>query len=291
VGDPRVPPGAGRRGRADELEALLAADNAAPVVTLAALPGLAERPADATPTPYSPLGFRSGGGDRALVAASGGRVRVQDEGSQLAALALARAPVAPASAGSTCAPPRAARRPCSPPRLSPTVPRWRPTSCPRAAGLVRDSVAAVPLTVPVSEEDGRTRAGGRYDRILVDAPCTGLGALRRRPKARWRKQPADVPELAALQSELLSAALARCVPAASSRTSPARRTSRRRRRSWPMRCATRRWRRGARRARGRGRDRRAPDRPRRPADGSGRAQLWPHRHGTDAMSISLLRRR
>ena len=39
-----------------------------------------------------------------------------------------------------------------------------------------------------------------YDRILVDAPCSGLGALRRRPEARWRKQPGDLPELTALQS-------------------------------------------------------------------------------------------
>ena len=73
--------------------------------------------------------------------------------------------------------------------------------------------AGVPLAVPVSEEDGRVRAGrGRYDRILVDAPCTGLGALRRRPEARWRKQPADVPALATLQGELLDAALAVLAP-------------------------------------------------------------------------------
>jgi 16S rRNA (cytosine967-C5)-methyltransferase len=42
-----------------------------------------------------------------------------------------------------------------------------------------------------------------FDRILVDAPCTGLGALRRRPESRWRKQPSDIRALSALQSELL----------------------------------------------------------------------------------------
>jgi 16S rRNA (cytosine967-C5)-methyltransferase len=46
-----------------------------------------------------------------------------------------------------------------------------------------------------------------FDRVLVDAPCSGLGVLRRRPDARWRVQPGDVPRLAGLQRQLLSAAL------------------------------------------------------------------------------------
>ena len=46
-----------------------------------------------------------------------------------------------------------------------------------------------------------------FDRVLVDAPCTGLGALRRRPEARWRRQPGDVPQLAKLQRELLASAI------------------------------------------------------------------------------------
>jgi 16S rRNA (cytosine967-C5)-methyltransferase len=48
---------------------------------------------------------------------------------------------------------------------------------------------------------------GRFDRVLVDAPCSGLGVLRRRPDARWRVQPADVARLAALQRRLLAAAI------------------------------------------------------------------------------------
>ncbi len=55
-------------------------------------------------------------------------------------------------------------------------------------------------------------APGRFDRVLVDAPCSGLGVLRRRPDARWRVRPADIPRLAALQRRLLDAAMALVCP-------------------------------------------------------------------------------
>jgi 16S rRNA (cytosine967-C5)-methyltransferase len=48
---------------------------------------------------------------------------------------------------------------------------------------------------------------GSFDRVLIDAPCSGLGVLRRRPDARWRVRPADIPRLAALQRRLLRAAM------------------------------------------------------------------------------------
>src|SRR5699024_10378365 len=47
----------------------------------------------------------------------------------------------------------------------------------------------------------------RFDRILLDAPCTGLGALRRRPESRWRRTPQDLATLTQLQSQLLDAAV------------------------------------------------------------------------------------
>ena len=53
---------------------------------------------------------------------------------------------------------------------------------------------------------------GTFDRVLVDAPCSGLGALRRRPEARWRKSEADLKELTALQRDLLRSALAAVRP-------------------------------------------------------------------------------
>ena len=67
-----------------------------------------------------------------------------------------------------------------------------------------------PGTVEVRTGDGREVGQlepGGYDRVLVDAPCTGLGALRRRPEARWRRSPADLPTLTRLQRELLTSAL------------------------------------------------------------------------------------
>ncbi len=282
-------------GRADELADLLEADNTSPVVTMAALPGLVDPPAGADATPYSPIGFRSPGGDPgAIVADSGGRVRVQDEGSQLAALALTRA--VPVRAGERwldlCAAPGGKTAVLAAEALAHGAQLEANEISPARARLVRDSIAAVPLQVPVSEEDGRTRAGrGRYDRILVDAPCTGLGALRRRPEARWRKAPSDVPELAQLQSELLDAALAALAPGgivAYVTCSPhlaetagivaeALRTHADTVEELDARAVV-------------------AAVAQEPIDlageaTSGRAQLWPHRHGTDAMSISLLRRR
>ena len=50
-------------------------------------------------------------------------------------------------------------------------------------------------------------AAGSFDKLLLDAPCSGLGALRRRPDARWRIAPGDVAELAGLQRQLLEACL------------------------------------------------------------------------------------
>ncbi|MGZ6928592.1 MAG: 16S rRNA (cytosine(967)-C(5))-methyltransferase RsmB [Acidimicrobiia bacterium] len=66
---------------------------------------------------------------------------------------------------------------------------------------------------PVVADGARLPFGaGRFDRVLVDAPCSGLGVLRRRPEARWRLRPEAIDELAALQRELLLAAAAAVRP-------------------------------------------------------------------------------
>ena len=285
-------------GRAAELEALLTADNAAPRVTMAALPDLADVPEDARRTPYSPIGFRLSGGDPdAIIRRSGGRLRVQDEGSQLAALALSRA--VPVLAGERwldlCAGPGGKTAVLAAEALRHGAALEANEISSVRAGLVRQALEGVPLEVPISEQDGRARAAdspGAYDRILVDAPCTGLGALRRRPEARWRKSPGDVPELTQLQGELLTNAVSAlrpggivayvtCSPHLAETVGVVADV----RREWGAALEEL--------------DARAvitriadadPDLPA-PTDGSGRAQLWPHRHNTDAMSITLLRRR
>jgi 16S rRNA (cytosine967-C5)-methyltransferase len=75
------------------------------------------------------------------------------------------------------------------------------------AELVRKATRELPVTVHVADGRDAPLPEGAYDRVLVDAPCTGLGALRRRPESRWRREPSDVAELTALQRELLTAAL------------------------------------------------------------------------------------
>ena len=284
-------------GRAAELEALLTADNASPRVTMAALPGLAEVPEDARRTPFSPLGFRLGGGDPdAVVRGSGGRIRVQDEGSQLAALALTRA--LPVAAGERwldlCAGPGGKTAVLAAEALANGAALEANEISPARAGLVRQAVAGVPLDVPVTEEDGRARAQAApqaYDRILVDAPCTGLGALRRRPEARWRKAPGDVPALIELQRELLDAAIGALKPGgvvAYVTCSPHLAET-----SGVVADLRREWGEAVEELSARDVITALADSdpgllPQ--ADGSGRAQLWPHRHNTDAMSVSLLRR-
>ncbi len=278
--------------RADELVALLAADNDAPRVTMVALPGVGDVPDDAEATHFSPIGFRApAGSPEELVRASGGTVRVQDEGSQLAALALSRA--RPVRAGERwldlCAGPGGKTAVLAAEALAGGASLAANEVSSARARLVRDSISGVPLHVDVSEEDGRTRIGGeRFDRILVDAPCTGLGALRRRPEARWRKSPSDIPGLSTLQSELLDAAIDGLAPGgivAYVTCSPHLAET-----AVVVKDALQ----------------RHPDLielnardvlssvTREPLDladnGTGRAQLWPHRHHTDAMSISLLHR-
>lgn len=81
---------------------------------------------------------------------------------------------------------------------------------PARARLVAGNAERTATRVPVVVGDGRRPpfAPTSADRVLVDAPCSGLGVLRRRPDARWRRRPDDVERLAALQKELLDAAAA-----------------------------------------------------------------------------------
>ena len=73
----------------------------------------------------------------------------------------------------------------------------------RAALVVQNGLR----TVVVADARRPPFARGAFDRVLVDAPCSGLGALRRRPDARWRIETTDVENLAALQRQLVDAAI------------------------------------------------------------------------------------
>ncbi len=79
---------------------------------------------------------------------------------------------------------------------------------PHRAGLVADNAHRLRYRVPVVVADGTAPpfAPHSFDRILIDAPCSGLGSLRRRPDARWRIQSSDIDELAVLQQRLIDAA-------------------------------------------------------------------------------------
>lgn len=201
-------------GRKDNLRDLLLADNIAPLVSLVALPGLATKRdfEDLEVGPASPIGALLDGGDpNQLAAFREGRIRVQDQGSQLAALALVDA--APVKAGEIwldmCAGPGGKAALMAAEAKLNNIQFIANELQPHRAKLVKQALKTIDSHIKVTVEDGRgigESSPEKFDRILLDAPCTGLGALRRRPEARWRKQQNDVAELASLQQELLASA-------------------------------------------------------------------------------------
>ena len=208
---------------ADELADALAFDR--PVTHLVARPGrisreslLAQAGPGATVGRWSPYAVHMAGGDPAgLPAVRSGLAGVQDEGSQLVALAATRA----AERGSV-GPDRATRwlDMCAGPggkavlleALLPTEGFLLASDAhAHRAALVRGSLGP---STPVIVADGRRPAWqpAAFDLVLLDAPCTGLGALRRRPEVRWRRTETDLARLTALQRELLTAAVASTRP-------------------------------------------------------------------------------
>ena len=298
----------------DELTACLAANNERPAVTLAARPGRCTVDeliaAGAQPTRWSPFGAVLAEGDPARIAAvREQRAGVQDEGSQLVTLALAATPLdvplvrpdtSTTSDGAAVRPDKSEGEGqwldlCAGPggkaALLAGLATQRGASLvaveqhPHRARLVERALAGDTGNHRVIVADGRALlpADGPFDRVLLDAPCSGLGALRRRPEARWRRQPADVAALRPLQVELLHAALSAtrpggvvayvtCSPHLAETTTVVgdvldRRDDAERLDARPY----------------------LPDVPEL-GDGPD-VQLWPHRHDTDAMYLALLRRR
>ncbi|MDH6678922.1 16S rRNA (cytosine967-C5)-methyltransferase [Rhodococcus sp. LBL1] len=274
---------------AGELQDVLIADDARPAVHLVARPGEISAEELALVTggevgPYSPYAVHLDGGDPGLLdAVREGLAGVQDEGSQLVARALTLAPLDGPDGGrwlDLCAGPGGkaallgALADIEGGRLDAVEPAEH------RADLIRKTTRGLPVDVHVA--DGRDPGlDGGYDRILVDAPCTGLGALRRRPEARWRRQPSDVAGLAKLQRELLESALklvrpggvvlySTCSPHVAETVTVVADAVRR---HGAIPLDTREL---------------VPGVPGL-GDGPG-VQLWPHRHGTDAMFMAALKR-
>lgn len=200
---------------AEELPDALAANNLQARTTLVVRPGLAAvdelLAAGAEPGRLSPYAATWGGDPGRLPAVAQGRAGVQDEGSQLVALALARAEAPSGPWLDLCAGPGG--------KSALLAGLAREQGCaflaseiaPHRARLVRSALAGYPATDDraVVVADG-TRPGwreGRFARVIADVPCTGLGALRRRPESRWRRSEAAVDQLHGLQIALLESAL------------------------------------------------------------------------------------
>ncbi|GGS86462.1 RsmB/NOP family class I SAM-dependent RNA methyltransferase [Nonomuraea spiralis] len=300
-------------GGGGELADLLDADNARPLVTLVARPGrssvaeLAE--SGATPGRYSPYAAYLREGDPGQIeAVAETRAAVQDEASQLVALALTRVPLEGEDELwlDMCAGPGGKAglldAVASYGDLEGLDGERRTDDGPEAGGGVAFPGGARVLAADVQYHRARlvwqttrnasvvTADGtepawrpGVFDRVMLDAPCTGLGALRRRPEARWRRDPASIAELGALQRRLLGTALDAVRPGgvvAYVTCSPHLAETRVvvgdvvGRRDDVEELDARDY---------------LPE-----VDGLGdgpHAQFWPHRHGTDAMFLSLLRKR
>src|SRR5699024_8937116 len=175
-------------------------------------PGLLDRSQlPGEPSPPSPIGASLDTAvPRDVPAVADGLARVQDEGSALVALALAEVDAPAGTWGDLCAGPggKAAVLGAAAAQEGQTLEAF--DSSEHRVELVRDSTRAL-NNVTTAVRDGRA-ARGPYAKVLVDVPCSGLGALRRRPEARYRRQPSDITALTGLQRELLTAALDACAP-------------------------------------------------------------------------------
>lgn len=275
-----------RQDAGAELPALLRTDNDPPPVTLVARPDRIS-PAELTEITagaigrWSPWAVRVSGDPGRFPAVRDHRAAVQDEGSQLMALAVTRLDVPPGDWLDLCAGPGGKTADLAGPAAAAGATLTAVEQHPHRADLIRQTVAGGPPVV-VHTGDALQLPLGSYSRILLDAPCTGLGALRRRPELRWRRTAADLPRLRAAQADLLERAVDLLAPGGcvayvtcSPHLAETHET---------VAAALR----------------RHPELEQIPAarllpEVSDAAvgdalQLWPHRHGTDAMFLAVLRR-
>ena len=275
---------------ADELVEALSSDNSNPKVHLVKLPGKECSTNDFEPGTASPIGFVLDSGDPSKVAGvATGALRVQDQGSQLVSLALAACTPTLKSENwlDLCAGPGgkavllAALASGDKARLTTNE------LAPHRALLVSTALRHSGFTADQVVGDARKLSSDiRFDRIMLDAPCTGLGALRRRPESRWRKSDGNLKKLSSLQRELITSAWALLKPGGvlayvTCSPHPAETTAQV---DWFMRA---------------NQDALLLDancvllqlNPHLDVrKGRKTAQLWPHRNGTDAMFLALIQK-
>jgi 16S rRNA (cytosine967-C5)-methyltransferase len=192
------------------VEQELAVNNVPAIPTLVAWPGdstqseLVELGAIATE--YSPYGARFDGAPGSLEIIRHRKAGVQDEGSQLVAHIFSLAAKESRSILDLCAGP-GGKAALLAHLANVNGQEFTANEISEArAKLVKNVIGKFPVQVG----DGREIAslGASYDAILADVPCTGLGALRRRPEVRWRRTVQDLRGLLVLQRELSDAAIA-----------------------------------------------------------------------------------
>ena len=206
------------RGIEGTLIDLLEANNTPARVSIVALPGFStveELAEFGVSGGASPLGVEIHENPSNIEAIRTGKARVQDQGSQLAVIALTETGIEIADAAwlDICAGPGG--------KAALMAALAKPKKIQLAANEISEhrvklvEAALAPVTdIRVSQGDGREIGigGPKFSRILLDAPCTGLGALRRRPEARWRKQASDLKDLSKLQRELFESSWLSLLP-------------------------------------------------------------------------------
>jgi len=192
----------------DQVEAALKINNEAAIPTLVSWPGFSTQEdlqdIGGEATEFSPYGAHWKGNPGALDLIKARKIGVQDEGSQLVADVFARAASGKQWLDLCAGPGGKAALLSSIARTRGITFTANEFSAPRA-DLVRQVVHGDRVLV----SDGRQidSLGEKFDAILIDAPCTGLGALRRRPEVRWRRNLQDLRALTQLQRELIDSAL------------------------------------------------------------------------------------
>jgi 16S rRNA (cytosine967-C5)-methyltransferase len=192
----------------DEVESALKINNEAATPTLVSWPGLSTQQdlinIGGEPTEFSSFGAHWKGNPGALDLIRARKIGVQDEGSQLVAEVFAKA-AGGKSWLDMCAGPGGKAALLSSMARGRDIEFTANEISEARADLVRQVVHGSRVLV----SDGRTisSSGEKFDAILIDAPCTGLGALRRRPEVRWRRTLQDLRELTQLQRELVESAV------------------------------------------------------------------------------------